>query len=685
MAKQALYKKLLTQIKSNSRTLPMPFKLLDRVRPYQENIHRYPLRSGTMPTSVKLYGPILTAVALLENKENPYFRYPFRMVEKRNLGGSCQVIVEAGLPDGTSLIISATKDRLRASIYEEDGTTTPTGAFKDMTDTAIAYFVLALLPEVLQIDSSNANSALAAQMDNLATYIQDSAANPWADKNDIPDIAKDAFYFLDAALCVLTDHMDLDCGDNTSDTPAEVDPSLFQNKSNATGKLIAEDLMDGAWTPLVVNYSGKAPKRRYATITVAEAKDEYSVYTAHRNWNAEELAMIPVFPDNMPVMPEVIRMANRIVKTRNDKNPVVTGMWRGETGFGKSTGMRQLACILNIPFFTQTCHPAMEASEFLSSWVPAEEADEEDDIHLDVCTCSNIIPRPSNPEPTVEWAYHHVLEMDTAERKRFLCDRDNFFMQAVMDQNMAEEALFGKVFEAELSDLCSIYTSVVMEFQKSIYEKKLESLEMVAGKVSAESEGKNPGPQFKMIIAPYMKAMTRGYMVEIQEASRIRDSGVLVSLNEFDRPGAIMHLANGKPVVRHKDAIQVTTDNVGFSSCRPLDPSFIRRNGFIIDSYDMAEDVIKYRVKANTGVTDDALVNLAYKLWLSVRETCAQNSITDGSTSPVELERFVQAVKYDGEESLAANLDDCIISKATSSIEDQKIIRSNCQAIVLAA
>lgn len=684
MAKQALYKKLITQIKSNSRTLPMPFKLLDRVRPYQENIHRYPLRSGTMPTSVKLYGPVLTAVALLENKENPYFRYPFRMVEKRNLGGSCQVIVEAGLPDGTSLIIDASKDKIRASIYD-DGTTVPTLAFKDMDDRAITSFVLALLPEVLRIDSSNANSAIAAAMDNVGTYIQDSAVDPWADKNDIPDIAKDAFYFLDSVLCVLTDHMDVDCGDNTSDTPAEVDPSLFQNKSNATGKLIAEDLMDGAWTPLVVNYSGKATKRRHATITVAEAKAEYSVYTAHRNWNAEELAMIPVFPDNMPVMPEVIRMANRIVKTRNDKNPVVTGMWRGETGFGKSTGMRQLACILNIPFYTQTCHPAMEASEFLSSWVPAEEAEEDDEIILENSISGNTIPKPKKPESTLEWAYHHILEMEPQSRKEFLSNRDDFFFQAVMDQDKAEKSLFGNIFEVELSDLCSIYTSVVMEFQKNSFEKKLESMEMVAGKVNQDAAAKNPGPQFKMIIAPYMKAMTRGYMCEIQEASRIRDSGVLVSLNEFDRPGAIMHLANGKPAVRHKDAIQVTTDNVGYASCRPLDPSFIRRNGFVIDSYDLAEDVIKYRVKANTGVTDDKLVNLCYKLWLSVRETCAQNSITDGSTSPVELERFVQAIKCDGEESLAVNLDDCIISKATSSIEDQKIIRTNCQAIVLAA
>ena len=142
-----------------------------------------------------------------------------------------------------------------------------------------------------------------------------------------------------------------------------------------------------------------------------------------------------------------------------------------------------------------------------------------------------------------------------------------------------------------------------------------------------------------------------------------------------------MSLANGKRAVRHKDAICVVTDNVGYASCRPIDPSVLRRMGMIIDSYDLSEDMLKDRVRRNTGVTDKNLLDTAYKLWLCVRETCAQNSITEGSVSPMELERFVQAVKYDGLDSISVNLDDCIISKATSSIEDQKVIRTNCQAI----
>lgn len=181
--------------------------------------------------------------------------------------------------------------------------------------------------------------------------------------------------------------------------------------------------------------------------------------------------------------------------------------------------------------------------------------------------------------------------------------------------------------------------------------------------------------------------MTKGYILEFQEPSRIRDSGVLVSLNEFDRAGAVMQMMNGKNAVRHEDALFMVTDNVGYCSCRPMDPSFIRRFAMVIDSYDLPKEVLFDRAKRNTGVTDNTTLELAYKLWFKVREFCQQNSITEGSVSPVEYERFVQALRDDGTdpEMVALDLDECIIGKATSSIEDQRDIRTACITLMGAA
>lgn len=297
-------------------------------------------------------------------------------------------------------------------------------------------------------------------------------------------------------------------------------------------------------------------------------------------------------------------------------------------------------------------------------------------------TCSATSSDPSvsfsAPEGTYEYAIHYLVGLDPEKRKELMENDSQFFETALMDQEEAETALFGSVVGCELPDLLSIYTKVRTELIRKAYEVEMEKLQ---NQQSTPADSKE-GPEFVHVVSPYIKAMTKGYIVEIQEASRIRDSGVMVSINEFDRPGAMLPMMNGGMAIRHKDAICVITDNVGYSSCRPIDPSVIRRQSMIIDSYDLPKEILIDRVKRNTGVKDSNMLTIAYNLWNAVREYCQQNSITEGSTSPVELERFVQAVKYDGPESIAVNLDDCIISKATSSIEDQREIRSVCSTLI---
>lgn len=674
MARKALHKILVNQLKST--TSISPWNLLPKVVAYNDTDHAYPLRTGTMPTSVKLYGRILQACVRFSSEKHAGDTMPFRLVQKKGVSFT-RTVLEAGMPDHTSLIIEASQSTLRATIYEQDGTCTPTVALKDLSDDALSCFVLALMPFMLAEDLANGNSKVSKALADLGTAVDSSPVYPWPDKNSIPDIAKESAYYLDAVLTLLNEKLDLDLGPDTSDTPEEIDGTFFQAVSNYTGNLICENLLGGSWSPLLVQTSGKAAKFRSPKVTIGDAKADFSVFSAHRNWTAAEKALIPVFDDDMPVMPEVLRMANRIVQTRNDVNPVCNLMWRGETGFGKSTGMKQLACILNVPFLTQTCHPGMEANDLKSMFVPSSDPDDGVQVYESSTVSTGA---PQAPEASVEWALHYVQQLDPDAQAELMGSNSDFFMLAIMDQEQAEMALLGAVVNADLAELCQIYTQVSIALQQQKFDKKLQMMQqqMIA-------EGKAPvpdGPQFIHVVSPYIKAMTNGYIVEIQEASRIRDSGVLVSINEFDRPGAMLPLMNGKTAVRHKDAICVITDNVGYSSCRPIDPSVLRRQSLIIDSYDLPKEMLLDRVKRNTGVTDRNLLDLAYKLWEKVKETCAQNSITEGSVSPVELERFVQAVKYDGPDSIGVNLDDCLISKATSSIDDQKIIRTNCETLV---
>lgn len=178
-------------------------------------------------------------------------------------------------------------------------------------------------------------------------------------------------------------------------------------------------------------------------------------------------------------------------------------------------------------------------------------------------------------------------------------------------------------------------------------------------------------PRFKHIESNFVKALTKGYIVEVQECSRIKDSGILVGLNEYDRPGAVIPLIDGSYSVRDENAMVVYTDNVGYASCRPLDPSVIRRMAFVIDSYELPKEQVIARIKYNTKYEDDDNIEVCYNIWSDLKEFAKEHDITEGSISVTELEMLVQSIKYDGLTCLRDNVRECIISKATSDIDEQ--------------
>lgn len=178
--------------------------------------------------------------------------------------------------------------------------------------------------------------------------------------------------------------------------------------------------------------------------------------------------------------------------------------------------------------------------------------------------------------------------------------------------------------------------------------------------------------RFKHVESNFVKAMSRGYICEIQEASRIKDAGVLVGLNEYDRPGSIIPLTNGGYTTRHPDAMCIYTDNVGYASCRPLDPSVIRRFSFIIDSFKMTDRQVEKRVLYNTGFERTDLLHRMMTCWKKLQDYCESHEYDEGSVSVTELEMWAACVKADGYGNVYQNAIDCMISKATSVQEEQQ-------------
>ena len=188
----------------------------------------------------------------------------------------------------------------------------------------------------------------------------------------------------------------------------------------------------------------------------------------------------------------------------------------------------------------------------------------------------------------------------------------------------------------------------------------------------AVAKRNSSSPHFVHVMSNYVKALTKGYIVEVQEVSRIKDAGVLVGLNEYDRPNSVIPLLDGSYARRDENAICIFTDNVGYNSCRPVDPSVLRRMSFIIDSYELPKEMVIDRIKYNTGFDDDEIIEDCYNLWNDFSQYCQEHDITQGAVSVTELEMLVMTIKYDGISNILENITDTLVSKATSDYEERQ-------------
>ena len=680
-ARNTLLGKLVTATKQFKRNqIGAPWNVLSSLaEPYDDMVYSHPFRTGTMPTQVKFYAPIVKAVEMFKrNSPLPGTDVPdYLMVSKNSVIGTDangrpingkEYFLEMLWQDGSAVVMHKKGAHIRISDMESDGTNNPCGEFKDMDEIHLAGIYLLCMPEILEADHTLAADKLKSTMDDFALYIPDFAF--WATEADVPSLAKESAFYLDAILCYANDKAQWVFTEPSNVTASTADPVADTLTLNGfSGSVVACSNLNVSFRYCASN--GRVDGGVAQAMTIADAKAEFSHFSAHRVWTQAEKMMIPDFAPTTPVPPEVLRMVRYAVGTRDAVNPMCNFEWRGPTATGKSYGVRMMAHILNMPLLILTCHPAMELSEFKSTFVPASEGE---GLELDMSQVALVNDSTATMSSNLRMAIDHVSQMEMAERDAFLGGH-GFFMTAMMDTEGAAFELLGKEMELEPEELCKLYTDTVCYFREKPLRLKIAHLETAEEEKTEQKEQK---PGFKHVLSNYVKALVNGYIVEVQELSRVRDSGVAVGLNEYEHAGAVIHLMNGAMARRHKDAICVITDNVGYGSCRPVDQSVIRRQAVIIDTAQLSEQTVKDRVRRNTGCSDAALLNRCYDMWSKVKEYCEQNSITEGSVSPMELERLVQAVMLLGEDSFFESFNDCVISKATSSYEDQRDIRTIC-------
>ena len=400
--------------------------------------------------------------------------------------------------------------------------------------------------------------------------------------------------------------------------------SLLTDRRIASNEFSSGAVICGHPDILVASRPGNSPGKGNGRCTVKEAKDLAASYVSTLSWTQDEEALIPSFDDDVEVPPEVMTILNRFLSRRDWKNPMNNPCWRGITAYGKSTGVKILACILHTPLLWMTCATTTEVEDFLSKHVPNTDT-------APTACAAGPLPSFDDIANNPEYAYEQI----TGEHK-----------------------------EGVTSD---------------------EALQAYASAVSAASGEKpvNKNP-FKIVESDFVQALVKGYIVEVQEFSRIRDSGTLVGLNNYNEPGSVIPLVDGRHVRRHKNAMVVWTDNIGYASCRKVDGSVLRRMSYIIDSYEMPRDRALRRIKLNTGCKDDNILDRMYDVWAAIAQFCKEQDITDeGTCSLTELESWVSLTMLDGEDAIVETCREAIVSKVASDPDTQKEIMDTCVAVAM--
>lgn len=340
---------------------------------------------------------------------------------------------------------------------------------------------------------------------------------------------------------------------------------------------------------------------------------------SNRTFTPTEEKLIPEVPDWYIIPQEAVEVCKHIKETTGTNLPMRNFIARGPAGSGKTRGARAIAAGLKLPYVYQTCGADSDSGSLIGQFVPISE---------------------DGPDAA-----------DLAERYELPTLDD-----ILMDPPTAYAKLTGE-YNEEISEA-------------DVYQKLIET---VQARALAET-GVRPG--FRYVESNFIRALRRGYVIELQEPSVISNPGILVSLNGILDDGKSIMLPTGELLDRHPDAVVILTTNVDYAGCRALNQSIKSRMCLHLDIKTPAPDVLIQRVASITGCKDQTLLEKMAATVESIQAACLASSISDGCCGTRELISWVQSYMITGDVMRSAAL--TVIGAASEQEENQKELIDNC-------
>ena len=275
------------------------------------------------------------------------------------------------------------------------------------------------------------------------------------------------------------------------------------------------------------------------------------ILSPDRKLTEDEKKLIWKKPDSHKVSEQEMRISDEVKCNWNSEEMKISNiLLEGDAGTGKTQLAKALSANFGLPYTKITCFADMDKSDVLGSILPVLSEDQQ--IELDLTS-------------------NHYLKI--------LYKHDSI--------------------QAAIDEIVSIEGDSREEVSKRIKEM-IQRLETYKGREKIS---------YRFYPSEIIRAFEKGYLLEIQEPTVIRDAAVLMALNSALEPNGSINLPTGM-IKRHPDFIVVITTNRGYSGCRLLNEA-LRDRIHHAEKMDLPSiETMMERAMAKTGCTDKEVLNL---------------------------------------------------------------------------
>lgn len=182
----------------------------------------------------------------------------------------------------------------------------------------------------------------------------------------------------------------------------------------------------------------------------------------------------------------------------------------------------------------------------------------------------------------------------------------------------------GELLEAiyQTNSLDAVLNLIAQHYSITIARAKVRLAELVERINQNEQEVVH----YKFYPSEIVRAIEKGYLLEIQEPTVIRDASVLVALNSALEANGMLNLPTGM-IKRHPDCVIIITTNRNYQGNRPLNES-LRDRMQHAERMDLPElEVMVERAVAKTGANNLPVITKMAEIIRLLDETAKANAI----------------------------------------------------------